>query len=112
MKVSATGSLMLAAALLSGGRATLGSVVVPELNPELGPLLTLVGQRVTSYYERADSVMFVERSTVQPIARNWSPEGLSRSVEADVRVELRGDHGERLAEPRVTRHIRQINGRE
>ena len=106
------GRLALAAALLAASGSTFAAAIVPGTPPDLRALMADVGERVAGYYDRAHSVMLVERSTVQPIASNWSSEGLARTVESELRVEYRGDDGERLAEPRVTRRVRQINGRE
>ena len=103
--------LALAAALLAGGGSTFATSTNPGPAPDLTGLMVQVGERVSGYYERAHSVMFVERSTVQPITSNWSPDGLARTVESEVRIEYQGDDGERLAEPRVTRRVRQVNGR-
>ncbi|MEO7272465.1 MAG: hypothetical protein ABIX28_17740 [Vicinamibacterales bacterium] len=111
MKAS-PGRLALAAVLLVASGSTFAAALVPASPPDLRVLMAHVGERVAGYYDRAHSVMFVERSIVQPIASNWSSEGLARTVESELRVEYRGDDGERLAEPRVTRRIRQINGRE
>ena len=54
---------------------------------ELEALMTRVGERVAEYYRRAQSVICVEQSTVQPIQSNWTPDGFSRTVESDLRVE-------------------------
>jgi hypothetical protein len=112
MKASSGGWLAVAAALLAGGWSALAARALPGPSPDVGLLMAHVGERVSGYYERAHSVMFVERSTVQPIASNWSPDGLARTVESELRVEYLDDNGERMAEPRVTRRIRQINGRQ
>ena len=57
---------------------------------DVGALMSQIAQRVSGYYERAHSVICLERSTVQPIGTNWTPEGLARTVESDLRVEYRG----------------------
>jgi hypothetical protein len=112
MEATSGRRLVLAAALLVGCGAAPGTVTLAAPPPDLGLLMAQVGERVSGYYERAHSVVFVERSTVQPIASNWSPDGLPRTVESELRVEYLADDGTRLAEPRVTRRVRQINGRQ
>ena len=80
--------------------------------PELEALMTRVGERVAEYYRRAQSVICVERSTVQPIRLNWMPEGFSRTVESDLRVESAPTaDGDTRPDATVIRDIRRINGR-
>ena len=69
-----------------------------------------VGERVAEYHRRAQSVMCVEQSTVQPIQSNMSPDGFSRTVESELRVELEAD-GDARPTANVIRQIRRINGR-
>lgn len=73
---------------------------------------TLVGRvraRVADYYQRAQRVICIERSTVQPIQWNWSTEGLARTVESELRVEAGAGDG--IEEATVIRDVRRINGR-
>jgi hypothetical protein len=73
---------------------------------------TLVGRvraRVADYYQRAQRVICLERSIVQPIQPNWSADGLSRTVESELRVEAGAGDG--LVEATVIRDVRRINGR-
>jgi hypothetical protein len=81
--------------------------------PELEGLLTRVAERVAEYYRRAHSVVCVERSIVQPIGLNWTPEGFARTVESDLRVESAPPaDGDTPLKATVIRSIRRINGRE
>ena len=73
--------------------------------------MTRVGARVADYCRRAQRVICVERSTVQPIQANWAPEGFSRTVESELRVESEAADGDTLTEAKVIRDIRRINGR-
>ena len=85
--------------------------VVPasQASPDVEALMRLVGERVAEYHRRAQSVMCVELSTVQPIQSNLTPDGFSRTVESDLRVEFESD-GDTLPAARVIREIRRING--
>jgi hypothetical protein len=83
----------------------------PQQSPELEALIARVGQRVAEYYRRAQSVMCVEHSTVQPVQSNWTPEGFARIVESDLRIESELTDGDSLFKPTVIRDIRRINGR-
>jgi hypothetical protein len=78
---------------------------------DIDALVARIGERVAQYYRRAQMVMCVERSTVQPIRPNWSLDGLARTVESDLRVELRSIGEDFTEEPDVVREIRKINGR-
>ena len=60
---------------------------------------------------RAQRVICVEHSTVQPIQSNWAPDGFSRTVESELRVESEAADGDTLPDAKVIRDIRRINGR-
>ena len=64
-----------------------------QVAPDIEPLMRLIGERVAEYQRRVQNVMCVERSTVQPIQSNLSPDGFSRTVESEVRVEFDADGG-------------------
>jgi hypothetical protein len=99
--------------------AVMGSVVAcacwvsaaPQAPPGIEPLMTRVAERVAEYYRRAHSVICVERSTVQPIQSNWTPDGFSRTVESELRVESEFPDGDSLPKAQVIRNVRRINGR-
>jgi hypothetical protein len=78
--------------------------------PDIQGLMTSVGERVGEYHRRAQSVMCVEQSTVQPIQSNWAPDGFSRTVESELRVEVDSD-ADTTSTARVIREVRRINGR-
>jgi hypothetical protein len=78
--------------------------------PDIQTLMRLVGERVAEYHRRAQSVMCVEQATVQPIQSNLTPDGFSRTVESDLRIEVEAD-GETLPAARVVREVRRVNGR-
>src|SRR4030095_16548398 len=83
----------------------------PQAPAEIGPLMTRVGERVADYYRRAQSVICVERSTVQPIQSNWAPDGFSRTVESELRVKSEAADSDRLSKATVIRETHRINGR-
>jgi len=97
----------------------IGSVVVsaawvsaaPQAVPGIEALLVRVGDRVAEYYRRAQYVMCVEQSTVQPIQSNLAPDGFPRTVESDLRVESIDADGDAPANAKVIRDIRRVNGR-
>ena len=79
--------------------------------PDIETAVTQIAERVATYYRRAQSLICLEHSTVQPIASNWSPAGMARTVESELRVESEGSDGTRLPEAKVIRVVRRINGR-
>ena len=74
-------------------------------------VMARVSERIADYYRRAQSVICLEQSTVQPIQLNWSPEGLARTVESELRVEPETIDGDVLPGAKIIRDIRRVNGR-
>jgi len=72
-------------------------------------LLTRVSDRIAEFYHRAQNVICIEKSTVQPIGFNYSPDGFARTVESELRVEP-GDDAP--GEVRFVREVRKVNGRQ
>lgn len=70
-------------------------------------LISQVSERVAAYYQRAQRVICTERSTVVPLATDANMPAFARTVESELRIEVDG-----WLEPRVTRDIRRVNGRE
>jgi len=83
----------------------------PGVTSDADQLIARVSERVADYYRRAQRVICLEQSIVQPIQSNWTPEGVSRTVESELRVEADAADGDALPEARVIRDIRRINGR-
>jgi hypothetical protein len=79
---------------------------------DLDLLLERIGDRVARYYHRAQSLVCIETSTMQPIRRDWTWEGMARTVESELRVETEAADGTPLPEARLIRDIRRVNGRE
>jgi hypothetical protein len=79
---------------------------------DVAAVIARVGDRVAAYYERAQQLICTERSTVTPIASNWSVDGFARTVVSELRVELDAADGEGLPAARITRQMRRVNGRE
>ena len=85
--------------------------VVSQTRPDVTTLMARIGDRVVSYYHRAQAVLCVESSTVQPINSDWTFEGMARTVESDLRVEFEATDGDGLPEASLVREPRRINGR-
>jgi hypothetical protein len=84
----------------------------PVDRPDAGGLIAQVGERVAVYYQRAQRLICLERSTVIPIGTDWSTQGFARTIESDLRVEIDPASGDSLPDPRVSRTVRRVNGRE
>src|SRR5215471_12095346 len=77
--------------------------------PDIDELLGRVSQRIAEFYERAQHVICIEKSTVQPIDVGFSPEGFARTVESELRVEA--DGGDAAGEATIVREVLKVNGR-
>ena len=99
--------------------AVIGSVALfacsvsaaPQEPADVEALLTRVAERVVDYYHRAQSVVCLERSIVQPVRPNWTLDGFARTVESELRVESEPTDGDLLPRAQVVRNVRRINGR-
>lgn len=72
-------------------------------------LLTRVADRIAEFYKRAQRVICIETSRVQPIDLTYSSRGFARIVESELRVEA--EDGDVAGEARVVREVRKVNGR-
>jgi hypothetical protein len=94
---------------IAAALATLTVGATAQAPPAVDELLARVGERIAEYYRRAQNVICIEKSTVQPIGLNYSPQGFARTVESELRVEA--DAGDAAGEAKVVREIRKVNGR-
>mgnify|MGYP003346955893 CR=1 FL=1 len=88
-----------------------GASAEPQASAHLETLMARVGARVAEYYRRAQSVICLERSTVQPVHANWAAEGFARTVESELRVEAAAPDGDTPSAANVVRTVRRVNGR-
>jgi hypothetical protein len=92
--------------------AAFACVASAAQTPDLDEFLARVGERIELYFARAQRILFAERTTIQYIGSNFTPQGFARVVESDVRVESNpadGD-GDGSSETNVLRELRKING--
>ena len=94
-------TLALAAMTAAGAQA--------QMETNVDELLMRVGERVAEFYKRAQHVICIETSTVQPVDLNNSPYGFMRTVESELRVEA--ESGQAPGEAAIVRKIRKVNGR-
>jgi hypothetical protein len=102
--------VLVTAALVGSG--WVGRASGPTNRQDIAAVVAHVGERVAAYYQRAQQLICLERSTVVPIASDWATAGFARTVDSELRIELDAADGEALPDPRITRNIRRINGRE
>ena len=100
--------LLLASAVAASGW-TVSTAGSPN-RPDLPSVVSDVGGRLADYYRHAQQLVCLERSTVMPIDSGWRADGFARTVESELRLDL--DEAAAVREPRVTRDIRRVNGRE
>jgi hypothetical protein len=112
MRARASFRCLLVTATLVASASTIHTGAAQDQR-DVGALLAHVSERVAAYYQHAQRLICVERSTVTPIGSDWRWQGFGRTVESELRLEVDGMiDGGGLSEPRVTRQVRRINGRE
>ena len=103
--------LLVASAVAASGW-TVSTAGSPS-RPDLPSLVDGVGARLAEYYRHAQQLVCLERSTVMPIDSSWRADGFARTVESELRLDMDdAEDSEAVREPRVTREIRRVNGRE
>ena len=96
------------------GLALLSPAWVAGVQPQRGdatPIIARVAERVLEYYQRAQRLICLERSTVLPIDARWTSQGMERTVESELRIEFDEADGESFPDARVTRDVLSVNGR-
>jgi len=91
--------------------ALLGSAATAQPSADVGAILTRVGERIEHYYGRAQSIMCLEKVTVQPIRDDMTPAGFARVIEYELRVEWDPGRDGSAAEATVRREVRRVNGK-
>lgn len=79
--------------------------------PDIESVVARVGARVAEYYRRAQSLICTDVYTVLPIESDWSPDGMARTVDSELHLELTATDGEDLPDATVVRRIIRIDGR-
>lgn len=98
---------LIALALLSP--ALIGAAQSPR--DDASAIIARVGERLLDYYQRAQRLMFLERSTVLPIDARWNAQGMARTVDSELRIDFDVTDGETFPEAHVTRDVLSVNGR-
>ncbi|MCU1383863.1 MAG: hypothetical protein JWL71_2560 [Acidobacteria bacterium] len=92
---------------------TAATTITAQTPPDIDTLLAQVSDRIADYYKRAQSVVCLEKTTVQPIGSGFSPVGFARTTESELRVEpdLDSDGDGGATSAKVVRQIVRINGK-
>ena len=88
------------------------ATLTAQAPPDIDTLLERVSARIADYYKRAQSVVCMEKTTVQPLTGGYTPSGFARTTESELRVEAEltdGDGG--ATDAKVVRQIVKINGK-
>ena len=85
------------------------ATVMAQAPPDVETLLARVSDRIADYYKRAQHVVCIERTTVQPVGRDYSPQGFARVTEYELHVEP--DANDESAEAKVVRELLRVNGK-
>ncbi len=109
MPTSATSARNVSAAAAVAGILAVG--VTAQAQADLSDMLARVGNRIAEFYRRAQTVVCIEKSTVQPIGWNLSPQGFARVVESELRVEMEPGETDGAPEATFVRKVRKVNGR-
>jgi hypothetical protein len=112
MRINATCRRERIASALSALVALVAVARAAQSPGDLDDLLARVGERIEQYFARAQKIVFVEKTTISPLGSDLTPQGFSRVLEADVRVEAPGADGDSdgSAETSVVREFRRVNG--
>jgi hypothetical protein len=86
------------------------ATVTAQAPPDIDTVLTRVGARIAEYYKRAQNVVCLEKTTVQPVARDFSPNGFARVTEYELHVEADAE-GEDRGDVKVVRDLLRVNGK-
>jgi hypothetical protein len=78
--------------------------------PDIDKVLARVGDRIAEYYRRVQSLVCTEKTTVQPVGRDYAPVGFARVTEYELRVEADGESSEPV-DAKVVRELLRVNGK-
>ena len=86
------------------------ATVTAQAPPDIETLLARVGERIADYYKRAQNVVCIEKTMVQPVGYDYAPRGFARVTEYELRVEA-GRRRRDGATRKVVRQLLKVNGK-
>jgi len=97
---------------LTAALASLAAGATAQVPGSVPDMLAHVSNRVREYYSHAQSIVCIEKVSVQIIGHNLMPDGFLRVLEYELRVEWdAASGGDEPPEARVVRELRKVNGR-
>jgi hypothetical protein len=88
------------------------ATLTAQAAPDIDTLLDRVSARIADYYKRAQSVVCIEKTTVQPLANGYMPSGFARTTESELRVEPEvGDDDGSATSASFVRQVVKVNGK-
>jgi hypothetical protein len=95
---------------LSAALGLLGAAAAAQGPSNVDEVLGHVATRVEEYFARAQKVVFVEKTMIQYVRTDLTPQGFARVLEADLRVESDPADRDGSSEAKVVRELRKVNG--
>ncbi|HEX8030529.1 MAG TPA: hypothetical protein VF491_18775 [Vicinamibacterales bacterium] len=90
-----------------------GAVLSAQPTPpvDISALLQRAGDRVSEYFARAQSIMCLERVSLQKLGMGWGAEGPARFVESELRLSWEpSDDDPTPTEAKTLRQVLRVNG--
>jgi len=91
----------------------LGAVLSAQSSPaiDVSAVLQRAGERVTEYFARAQSIMCLEKVSLQKLAMGWSADGPARMVESELRLSWQPSPDDPTpTEAKTLRQVLRVNG--
>ena len=89
--------------------AVLSAQAIPPI--DIAGVLQRAGDRVTEYFARAQSIMCLEKVSLQRLAMGWSADGPARMVESELRLSWQPSEDDPTpTEAKTLRQVLRVNG--
>ena len=99
------------AALVTAFGLLIAALSAQAPSADVDDVIARAAARVEQYIARAQRIVLVERTFIQHVRSDLTPQGFSRVVESDLRVESDpGDGTLESSEAKVVRQLRSVNG--
>lgn len=96
---------------MSAALVLAAATVAAQASIDLADVLSRAGLRVEQYYRRAESIVCLEKVTVQPLVGAFTANGFARVLEYEVRVTWEAAPDGQIPDATVTRELKRVNGR-
>ena len=87
------------------------SLSAQQASADVGAVLRRAGERVTEFFNRAQSIMCLEQVSLQPLSASWGADGPSRRVDSELRLSWEPTpENPTPTEARTLRTVIRVNG--